>query len=345
MNRWTLTPGAGGGHELTLQTAPVPEPGPGQIRVKVHAAAMNYRDALVRDGHYGSTAASELVPLSDGAGVVDAVGAGVETWTAGDRVISVYFQGWADGAPGPGKGLGLGSGTENGMLAEYAILSADRVTAAPATLSLTEAATLPCAGLTAWTALLGNRPYNARQLDADDTVLVLGTGGVSLFAVQLARAFGAQVWATTSDAGKRERLSGLGVAGVVDYTDVPSWGEHVFAATGGAQIVVNSAGGRSMDQSIAAVAFGGEIAYMGLFDFADVSPDLLTLMSKTASIRGVAVGSVAAQNDLVAAVDQWGVRPVIDEVVPFVDAPSAYERHLSKDSFGKVVIQVDAAGS
>ncbi|GAB7036961.1 MULTISPECIES: zinc-dependent alcohol dehydrogenase family protein [Catenuloplanes] len=343
MNRWALVPAEGGGQELTLQVVPIPQPGPGQVRVKVHAAAINFRDLLVLDGRYGVAAAPELVPLSDGAGVVDAVGAGVESWQTGDRVISVYLRGWADGAPGPDMGLGLGSGTENGMLAEYAILAADRVTAAPRTLSLTEAATLPCSGLTAWTALRGNRPYSVRPLGVDDTVLVLGTGGVSLFAAQLARAAGAQVWVTTSDRSKHDRLVALGIAGVVDYTEVESWGEHVFAATGGARIVVNSAGGRSMDQSIAAVAFGGDVAYVGLFDFAGTPPDLLGLMVKAASIRGVAVGSSAAQDDLVATVDRLRVRPVIDGVVDFFDAPAAYSRHSSRESFGKVVIEMDAA--
>ncbi|MFG1609682.1 NAD(P)-dependent alcohol dehydrogenase [Actinoplanes sp. NPDC049265] len=343
MRRWVLVPRAGGGHELVLRVVAIPEPGPGQIRVRVHTAAINFRDLLVRDGRYGSAAAPELVPLSDGAGVVDAIGAGVTSWAAGDRVVSVYFQGWADGDPSSGKGLGLGSGTENGMLAEYVILPADRVTVAPGTLSLTEAATLPCSGLTAWTALHGNRPYGARTLGPGDTVMVLGTGGVSLFAAQLALASGAQVWATTGDAGKRERLSNLGIAGVVDHTEVEAWGERVFAATGGAQIVVNAVGGRSMDQALAAVAYGGEIAYLGLFDFVSTPPDLLTLMDKAASIRGVAVGSAAAQDDLVAAVDRLGVRPVIDQVVDFTDAPDAYERHLAKGVLGKVVIEMDTA--
>ncbi len=343
MKRWVLTPATGGGRELKLQEAPIPEPGPGQVRVKVHAAALNYRDLLVLADQYGSTTAPDLVPLSDGAGVVDAVGAGVESWTVGDRVISVYFSGWADGPPVPGKGLGLGSGTEDGMLAEYVVLAADRVAKAPGTLSLTEASTLPCAGLTAWTALRGNRPYGTRLLGTDDTVLVLGTGGVSLFAAQLARAFGAQVWATSGSNSKRPHLSTLGVAGVINYSQVESWGEQVFAATGGAQIVVNAVGGRSMDQAIAAVSPGGEIAYPGLLDFADSPPDLLTLMDKAASIRGVAVGSTAASDDLVAAVDRLHVHPVLDQVVAFGDAPRAYERHAARESFGKVVVEMGAA--
>jgi NADPH:quinone reductase-like Zn-dependent oxidoreductase len=172
---------------------------------------------------------------------------------------------------------------------------------------------------------------------------VLGTGGVSLFAAQFARGFGAEVWATTSNPAKRTRLTELGVTGIVDYDSVDTWGQYVFDATGGARIVVNSAGGRSLDESIAAVAFGGEIAYMGLFDVADRSPDLLALMSKAASIRGVAVGSVAAQNDMVSAIDAIGIRPVIDEIVGFSEAPAAYERHISTQSFGKVVVQLDAA--
>jgi NADPH:quinone reductase-like Zn-dependent oxidoreductase len=149
MTRWTLTGApASGIDSLTRDIAPVPEPGPGEVRIRVHAASLNFRDVLVCNGMYPVPTAPGLVPLSDGAGVVDAVGPGVGSWSVGDRVVSVYFKGWADGAPGPAVGLGLGSGAEHGMLAEYVVQRADRIVAAPSGLSLTEAATLPCAALT-----------------------------------------------------------------------------------------------------------------------------------------------------------------------------------------------------
>jgi NADPH:quinone reductase-like Zn-dependent oxidoreductase len=343
MKRWVLRGNGGAPARLDLQSVPIPEPGPGQVRLRVHAAALNSRDLAVRENRYGLPSAPDLVPLSDGAGIIDAVGPDVERWVPGDRVITVYFDGWPDGAPGPQMGQGLGSGAENGVLAEYAILAADRIVRAPASLSLTEAATLPCAALTAWTAIRGNRPYRARELGPDDTVLVLGTGGVSLFTVQLAGLLGARVWVATGSPGKRRQLEKLGVAGVVDHGHAGRWGRDVFDRTGGAQLVVNTVGGGSLDQAIAAVGYDGEIAYLGLFDFAGAAPDLLSLMGKGASIRGVAVGSAAAAGDLVAAVDKHGLEPVIDRVVDFADAPQAYDRHAQRDSFGKIVVEMVAA--
>ncbi|EXU69213.1 alcohol dehydrogenase [Streptomyces sp. PRh5] len=344
MAQWVLPRGqASGIGTLTRRVVPIPEPGPSQVRIKVHATSLNFRDILVADRMYPVPAGADLVPLSDGAGVIDAVGPGATPWSVGDRVVSVYFSGWGDGPPAPSMGLGLGSGSENGMLAEYVLLPADRVVRAPDSLSLTEAATLPCAALTAWSAVRGNRPYRARPLNAEDTVLVLGTSGVSLFALQLAKASGAQVWATSSSESKLERLRQLGVAGTVNYRTTPRWGEQIFARTGGAQLVVNAAGSGSMDQAIAAVAFDGDIAFMGLFDQAGAVPDLMTLMGKAASIRGVAVGSRAAFRDLADTIDEYAIEPIIDRVVPFDEAPEAYRVQSSSTQFGKVVIEMVAA--
>jgi NADPH:quinone reductase-like Zn-dependent oxidoreductase len=344
MIQWVLPGGPACGIEsLTRRTVPIPEPGPSEVRIRVHATSLNYRDILVANRMYPVPAAPDLVPLSDGAGVIDAVGSDAGPWSVGDRVASVYFRNWEDGPPGPTMGLGLGSGSENGMLAEYVVLPADRIVPVPKSLSLTEAATLPCAALTAWSAVRGHRPYRTWSLGPQDTVLVLGTSGVSLFALQLAKAAGAQVWATSSSDDKLRRLRRLGVAGTVNYRSTPHWGDEVFAHTGGAQLVVNAAGTGSLDQAVAAVAFGGDIAFMGLFDQAESVPDVMTLMARSATLRGVAVGSRGAFGDLVDAVDEYAIEPIIDRVVPFDEAPEAYRLQFSGAQFGKVVIETVAA--
>ncbi len=341
MRRWILTANATNLDGLVLEDAPLPEPGPAEVRVRVHAASLNYRDQIILTGNYGAQVAEDLVPLSDGAGEIDAVGSGVARWSVGDRVTSLYFKNWNDGPPVPGMGFGLGSPRdgEQGMLAEYVILAADRVAAAPKSLSFVEAATLPCAALTAWTALNGDRPYT-RQIGKGDKVLVLGTGGVSLFALLLARAAGAEVIGTSSQDEKRERLRALGATDTVNYQTTPNWGEVVFGRTGGVKRVVNAAGGAALDQSISAVGYGGEVAFMGLFTMADAPPNFLPLMSKGASIRGVAVGSAAAYVDLVEAVDATGVKPPIDRTFGFEEAKDAYRAATSPALFGKVVIEL-----
>ncbi len=339
MRRWIVQAGATSLENLLLQEAPIPEPGPGEVRLKVHAVSINYRDQIILTGQLGQTLTADVVPLSDGAGEVDAVGPGVEQWAVGDRVTSLYMEGWADGPPIPGLGFGLGSNEHGGLLAEYVILKADRVAAAPKSLSLLEAATLPCAALTAWTALNGDRPY-ARRVGPGDQVLVLGTGGVSLFALLLAQAVGARVIGTSSQPDKLDRLRALGAIDAVNYRETPNWGEVVFARTGGVQRVVNSAGGSAMDQAIAAVGYGGEIAFMGLFDRATTSPPLLFLMMKGASIRGTAVGSAAAYRDLLHAIDAHGIKPPIDRVFSFAEAKEAYQAAVSPELFGKIVIKL-----
>jgi NADPH:quinone reductase-like Zn-dependent oxidoreductase len=344
MIQWVLPGGQSSGTEsLTRRTVPIPEPGPSEVRIRVHAASLNHRDLLVANRTYPAPAAPDLVPLSDGAGVIDAIGADAGPWSVGDRVASAYFRNWEEGPPGPAMGLGLGSGSENGMLAEYVVLPADRIVAVPKTLSLTEAATLPCAALTAWSAVRGDRPYRTRSLGPQDTVLILGTSGVSLFALQLAKAAGARVWATSSSDDKLQWLRRLGVSGTVNYRSTPHWGEEVFAHTGGAQLVVNAAGTGSLDQAVAAVAFGGDIALVGLSDHAESVPDLVTLMGKSATLRGVAVGSRAAFGDLADVVDEYAIEPIIDRVIPFDEAPEAYRLQFSGAQLGKVVIETVAA--
>ena len=292
MRRWILKPGTTNLDGLVLEEAPTPEPGFDEVRVRMYAASINYRDQIILGAQFGMNITEDLIPLSDGAGEIDAVGSGVEGWSVGDRVTSVYVESWVDGPAPLGMGFGLGAPGSHGVLAEYIVLSADRVTRAPQSLNFVEASTLPCAGLTAWSALNGNHPYPSKRVTKGDKVLVLGTGGVSLFALLLARSVGAEVIGTSSQNEKLERMRTLGSVDGVNYRTTPQWGEEIFKRLGGADLVVNAAGGAAMDQSIAALAPGGEIAFMGLFNYAEAPPNFISLMMKTATIRGTAVGGL-----------------------------------------------------
>jgi len=335
MRKWVLEPGTTGLGALVLEESELAEPGPGEVRVAIKAASLNYRDQIILNGDFGQAVTEKTVPASDASGVIDAVGPGVDSWAVGDRVVTVYFDRWVDGPPLSGMGFGLGSPGEDGVLAECVILSADRVVAMPSSLDFAQAATLTCAGLTAWSALMGDHPLTAGQ-----TVLTLGTGGVSIFALQLAKAMGAEVIATTSKQAKVDRLLQLGASRVINYRTEENWGEIVLGETGGADKVVNTAGGDAMRQSMMAVAPGGEIAVMGLFSAGDTPPPLPVLMAKGASIRGTSVGGSAALRLLVDFVDARGVKPVIQTTFDFADVRAAYEAQADANVFGKIVIEV-----
>ncbi len=342
MKRWVFKAGGTGIDDLLLEEAALPVPGPGQVRVRMHAASLNFRDQLLLMGQYGGAPTEDIVPLSDGAGEIDAVGDGVDAWRPGDRVTNLYYPAWRGGPLAAGLGLGPGTAGDPGMLAEYVVLAEDAVTAAPQSLSLAEASGLPCAGLTAWTALNGDQPY-ARAVGRDDKVLVLGSGGVSLIAVGLARGAGAEVVATSSQDAKLDRTRRLGATETVNYRDTPNWGEVVFERTGGVDRVVNAAGTNALDQSVAALANGGEIALTGFMDQTQTSPDFIALMTKAATIRGTRVGSAGAHADLVRFIDAGQVKPPIHQTYSFADAKDAYRAQLAPEVFGKVVIEILAS--
>ncbi len=338
MKRWIVKAGSTSLDGLVREDVATPEPGPGEVRVKVRAVSLNRRDHLLLTGAF-QVAEQDFVPVSDGAGEIDALGAGVEGWSFGERVSGAYFPGWKDGPPVENMGWGLGSPGQNGLLAEYAILPADRLTRTPRTLSFDEAATLPCAALTAWTALNGDRPYTD-PVKPGDKVLVTGTGGVSLFALLLAKAAGASVIATTGDDAKSDKVTALGGSGVVNYRDVANWGEVARERFGAFDRVVDAAGPGALDQSIAALAAGGEVALMGLYEFADKSPDFIALMMKGGSIRGTSVGSAAAYRDLAAFIDAHEIKPPIARTFAFDDAKAAYRAANAGEDFGKIVIKL-----
>ncbi len=335
MRQWIVQKGAASLDDYELREVETPAPGAGEVLVRVRACSLNYRDQAIARGVYmGGPVPEDIVPLSDGAGEIAALGEGVTGLAVGDRVAGIFFQNWMDGPPNPGVGPALGAAGGAGMLQDYVVLPAHGVVPLAKSLSFEEAACLPCAGVTAWNALMeGPRPTKAGE-----SVLVLGTGGVSLLALQIAKAAGAKVVATSGSAEKIERVKQLGADAVVNYREVPAWGaEAAKLAGGGFNHVVEVGGAGTLAQSIAAVGFAGEIALIGVLTReGDTSPH--GLMFKGASIRGIFVGSKGMAERLNAFVDAHGIKPVIDRTFPMEQALDAYRYQSSAALYGKVVI-------
>ncbi len=325
-------------NDLTIHDEPMPEPQRGEVLVKVHAVSLNYRDLSVVLGNYVWAAKAGLVPCSDAAGEIAAVGDGVTRFRPGDRVISTFHPRWFGGRPHFTMGSETyGSGSE-GWLAEYKVVSQEALVPLPGMLSFAEGSTLPCAATTAWSALSGPVPIRVGQ-----TVLTLGTGGVSIFAVQLAKALGATVIGTTSSAGKAERLRALGADHVINYSEIPLWGQHVkkeLTSGIGVDCVVEVGGPATVNESLHAVRWGGEVVLIGFLSQDNPGIDYFHLKGSGATVRSIGVGDRAAAEDLVRAVGGTGIKPVIDRVFAFGDARSAFERLRSGSHIGKIVINV-----
>ena len=328
-------PGAEDGLVLN-RDRPIPGPGPGEILVRMRAASLNYRDLLVRQGRYRGALQPNLVPLSDGAGEVVAVGAGVTAFEPGGRVAGAFFPRWPAGAPSAEATASALGGSAPGVLAEYAVLSEGGAVSVPEHLSFEEAATLPCAALTAWNAVV-----EVARAGAGDTVLLLGTGGVSIFALQFARLHGARVLITSSSGEKLARARHLGADGGVNYRAAPDWEQEVLRLTGGrgVDLVVEVGGAGTLERSLRAVRVGGTIAMIGVLAGAG-AVDPRPLLSKSARLQGIYVGSgemFAAMNRAIAA---HCLHPVIDRVFAFDEALAAYDHLAAGRHFGKVVINI-----
>ncbi|MFC0005011.1 zinc-dependent alcohol dehydrogenase family protein [Micromonospora siamensis] len=308
-----------------------PIPGPGEALVAVRAVSLSFRELMILRGNYVLPVKPDVVPVSDGAGQVVAVGPGVRGVAVGDRVTAAVFPYWRDGRLDPELLPQLG-GSLDGMLTEYALLPADALVPIPAHLSYAEGATLPCAAVTAWNALTGVR--------AGDTVLTLGSGGVSLFALQLARLRGARVIATTGRADRAERLRALGAEQVVDRAAHPDWPARVRELTGGRGVdrVVDVVG--DVAAALRCVAYQGEVACVGFL--AGVRPKLDTgsLFAAGAAVRPVAVGSRSQFVAMNRAIEANGLRPVVDRVFSFDEAVAAFRYYESGAPFGKVVVTI-----
>lgn len=314
----------------------VPAPGPGQVQVRVRAASLNYRDQAVVTGNYfGGLVQRNTIPLSDGAGEVTAVGEGVTRVKTGDRVAASFFQVWVQGKPDPSKYGALGSPLD-GMLAEYVVMDEDGLVLLPEHLSFEQGATLPCAGVTAWNALTVSG-----RIKPGDTVLVLGTGGVSIFGLQFAKMHGARVIVTSSSDAKLQRAKALGADEIINYTSTPDWEQEVIKLTGGDGVdnVIEVGGAGTLAKSIQSVGFNGQISLIGVLTReGDTNPH--GLMMKGARIQGIFVGNRVMFEDMNKAITTNLMQPVVDKVFPFDEAAAAYTYQLEKKHFGKIVISI-----
>lgn len=325
---------------LTQTDIPEPQaPGPGQITIRVRAVSLNYRDLMILTGHYGGGSPPPgLIPLSDGAGEVTAVGDGVLRVKVGDRVAGIFFQDWIGGEIEAAYHKSALGGAVSGMFAEYVTLSGNGVVPLPEYLSFEEGASLPCAAVTAWNGLV-----EQGHLIAGETVLLLGTGGVSMFALQVAKLFGAKVILTSSSDEKLARAKTLGVDETVNYKTHPDWEKVVWEMTGkrGVDQVVEVGGPGTLEKSLQAAKHGGKIAQIGVLadPSAKISP--LPILGKSLKLNGIYVGSRSMFERLLTAFTVNQTHPIIDRVFPFAEAKAAYAYLQSGAHFGKIVVTVD----
>jgi NADPH:quinone reductase-like Zn-dependent oxidoreductase len=336
MKVYEVPKGATRVEDLRRAERPDPKPGPSDVLVRLRAAALNYRDHAIITGRYRYDLDRDTIPCSDGAGEVVAAGASVTRFRPGDRVVPAFFQVWIDGAP-PKNRAALGAPLD-GTLAEYISLHEDGCVAMPPSLSFEEAATLPCAGPTAWNALMN---VGAR-VKPGDTVLCLGTGGVSMFALQFARAAGARVIVTSSSDAKIERARALGASHGVNYKTHPDWQKEVLALTGGRGVdcVIENGGLGTLSRSFECVGWGGKVALIGVLAGREGHANPHDLMLKSASLLGIGVGSRASLEQLIQAIEVNRIKPVIDRVFPFDRAADAFRLQASGDFLGKIAIAI-----
>ncbi|MEA3186997.1 MAG: hypothetical protein QOD99_827 [Chthoniobacter sp.] len=336
MRAWQLTAQTGA-DALKLNELDQPTPIANQVLVRVRATSLNYRDLMLASGSYGAPVSLPLIPLSDGAGEIVAAGEGVTQWKVGDRVAGTFFQKWLTGRVQREAFDSTLGGTVEGMLAEYVALSADGVIAIPPHMSFEEGATLPCAALTAWHALV-----TSGKVSADQTVLLLGTGGVSVFALQFAKMHGARVIITSSSDEKLARAKALGADETINYRATPDWENEVFRLTAkaGADHVIEVGGADTFPKSLRALALGGTISVIGGVSGFTSNVALAEILGKSALIRGIYVGSREMFEAMNSAISGHQLKPAIDRVFPFSEAPAAYRYQESGAHFGKIVIAV-----
>ena len=333
MKAWELRDS--GLQNLKLVESATPTPGPHELLVRVAAVSLNYRDKAIVDGNYPPHLIPRpLVLVSDAAGVVAEIGPGVTRFAVGARVTTHFFSRWIDGEPGPSEEAHCFGGPLPGGLAEFMIVHEDSAVEAPTSLSDAEAATLPIAALTAWFALV-----ERGGLEAGQTVLTQGTGGVSIFAVQIAAAMGARVIATSSSDAKLDRVRALGATDVINYVKTPDWQQvaRELTADRGVDQILEVVGGVSINRSIEAARVGGYVAVVGFLGSQQATIDLVPLFFRRVRIQGIAVGHRKAFEAMNRFVEAHAIKPVIDSIYPFEDAIAAFD-HLSRGAFGKVVI-------
>ncbi len=320
---------------LKLVERAEPRPGDKQILVRVRAASLNYRDMMVVKGQYDPRMSLPRVPLSDGAGEIVAVGENVKRVKVGDRVAGIFMQTWLGGEVTPAHSKSALGGAIDGMLAEYVVLDEDGVVNVPDHLSYEEAATLPCAAVTAWNALV-----TQGRLTAGETVLVQGTGGVSLFALQFAKTLGARVIATSSSDEKLERARSLGASDGINYRSVPEWDKRVRELTGGGGVdhVVEVGGAGTLNKSLGAVRVGGKISMIGVLTGGGGEINTISILMKSVRVHGIYVGSREMFEAMNRAIALHNLKPVVDRIFPFEQAIDALKYMESGAHFGKICL-------
>lgn len=320
---------------IKLGTSEAPAPGPGEIKVRLRAASLNFRDLLVATGFF--PVADGLIMLSDGAGEVMAVGGGVSEFQVGDAVVSTFHPTWLDGHIERAQLTSSPGGPADGFACEEATRPAHHFTLAPKGLSHAESATITCAGVTAWRAL-----FTDGQLKPGATVLVLGTGGVSIYALQFAKAAGARVIATSSSAERLERLTALGADHVINYKDNAEWGQTVLGLTGGlgADHIIEVGGPSTLPQSLIAARTGGHLAIIGAVGGFDGGIPFAIVQAKRLRLQGVTVGSRSDQIEAVRAIEANGIKPIVDRMFALEDLAEAFRHLQAGKHFGKVGISI-----
>ncbi|MEZ4888673.1 MAG: NAD(P)-dependent alcohol dehydrogenase [Chitinophagales bacterium] len=324
----------GGLDNLQIVERPNPTPKAGEILVQWHATSLNFHDYLVAIG--GIKVPENRVPMSDGAGEVIAVGEGVTKWKTGDKVMSLFFPNWIEGTPTFEKTRFISGETVDGYVVERSCISVESVTAIPEGYTYAEAATIPCAGLTAWRGLV-----TEGKLKAGDTVLIEGTGGMSIFGLQIALAAGAKVYVTTSSNEKAERLKEMGATAVVNYKEDSSWGKTIFKLSGdGVDHVLDVGGGSTMYNSIEAAKIGGNIISIGILGNGRKGEITFPkLFFKHLRLIGVAVDCRVSQEEMVRAINVSGFKPVIDRSFGFDQLADAFRYQETGQHFGKIVLE------
>ena len=337
MRYWSFTDGFGI-ENLTLCEGDVPSPGPRDVLIRMTAASLNYRDLVVLRGQHGKAVKPPLIPLSDGVGRVIEIGSEVRTVSVGDRISPCFFQNWPGGAPPPDLESARLGGPLDGVLTTHRVVPASAVVRVPGHLSDPEAATLPCAGVTAWSAL--SEPVPVRP---GETVLILGSGGVALMALLLARAAGARTIVTTSSAERAARLRSLGADLVIDRNAVPKWAEAVRAATGGmgCDRVLELAGAATLGNSIRATRTGGTIILIGNVTGNLAEVFLPAVLTRRLTFQSVSVGSKQSFEAMNRSIEHHALRPVIGRVVGFGEIADAFDALERQSEFGNICISID----
>ena len=339
MRAYQLSRGGAGIEGLVLAERPDPKPTYRQVLIKVAACSLNYRDLAIARGTYRLPVTSNIIPLSDAAGEVIEIGAGVRRVKVGDKVAGNFFQRWSAGEPGPDTHQSALGGGIDGMLAEYVVLEEDGVVKLPEHLSLEDGATLPCAGVTAWHAMIEHA-----RLIAGKTVLLQGTGGVSILGLQLAKAMGITVIITSSRDDKLASAKQLGADHGVNYKTTPDWDKAVMDLTNGQGVdcVVEVGGAGTIAKSFASIRVGGRVSLIGNLSgpATELNPGLI--IARRANVQGISVGSTAMFEAMNQAIAANKIKPVIDKVLGFDEIRTAYQHMASGTHFGKIVIRVAA---